>query len=112
MGHGRVFLLVVVLGTRGAGIMRLEARDRRAQGDTHRARCPSRVTAQSAQVRIRFARLAYLLGRRRACAKAQPELNDQADRFEDVIAEIQTEMCGVRNELARLRTLKSCCRQR
>ena len=37
-------------------------------------------------------------GLRRARAQAQRELNDQADRFEDVIAEIQTEMRGVRGE--------------
>ena len=36
---------------------------------------------------------------------AQRELNDQADLFEDVIAEIQAEMRGVRDELARLRAI-------
>jgi hypothetical protein len=47
----------------------------------------------------------YLMGLRRARAQAQRELNDQADRFEDVIAEIHAEMRGVRDELAKLRTL-------
>jgi hypothetical protein len=47
----------------------------------------------------------FLMGLRRARAQAQRELNDQADRFEDVIAEIHAEMCGVRDELARLRML-------
>ena len=32
-------------------------------------------------------------------------MNDQADRFENVIAEINAEMRGVRDELARLRML-------
>jgi hypothetical protein len=32
------------------------------------------------------------MGLRRARAKAQHELNDQADRFENVIAEIHTEV--------------------
>jgi len=49
----------------------------------------------------------YLMGLRRARAKAQREMDDQADRFEDVIAEIHVEMRGVRDELARLRTLDS-----
>src|SRR5215472_10912024 len=48
---------------------------------------------------------AYLMGLRRARAKAQRETDDQADRFEDVIAEIHAEMRGVRDELAKLRTL-------
>jgi hypothetical protein len=47
----------------------------------------------------------YMMGLRRARAQAQRELNDQADRFEDVIAEIHAEMRGVRDELAKLRTL-------
>src|SRR5262249_38772904 len=36
---------------------------------------------------------------------AQRGLNDEADRFEDVIAEIHAEMRGVRVELGRLPTL-------
>src|SRR5215472_8439704 len=47
----------------------------------------------------------YMMGLRRARAQAQRELNDQADRFENVIAEIHAEMRGVRDELARLRML-------
>ena len=37
----------------------------------------------------------YLMGLRRARAKAQRELNDQADRFEDVIAEIHAVPVGL-----------------
>jgi hypothetical protein len=44
------------------------------------------------------------MGLRRARAQAQRELNDQADRFENVIAEIHAEMRGVRDELAFLLT--------
>ena len=47
----------------------------------------------------------FLMGLRRARAQAQRELNDQADRFEDVVAEINAEMRGVRDELARLRMI-------
>jgi hypothetical protein len=47
----------------------------------------------------------FLMGLRRARAQAQRELNDQADRFENVIGEIHAEMRGVRDELARLRAL-------
>ena len=47
----------------------------------------------------------FLMGLRRARAKAQREIDDQADRFENVIAEIHAEMRGVRDELARLRML-------
>ena len=47
----------------------------------------------------------FLMGLRCAHAQAQRELNDQADRFENVIAEIHAEMRGVRDKLARLRTL-------
>ena len=47
----------------------------------------------------------YIVGPRRARVQAQRELSDQADRFEDVIAEIHAEMRGVRDKLARLRTL-------
>ena len=47
----------------------------------------------------------FLMGLRRARAKAQREMDDQADRFEDVVAEINAEMLGVRDELAKLRTL-------
>ena len=47
----------------------------------------------------------FLTGLRRAHAQAQRELNDQADRFENVIGEIHAEMRGVRDELARLRAL-------
>ena len=45
------------------------------------------------------------MGLRRARAQAQRELNDQADRFENVIAEIHAEMRGMRDELARLQML-------
>ena len=47
----------------------------------------------------------FLMGLRRARAQAQRALNDQADRFENVIAEIHSEMRAVRVELGRLRTL-------
>ena len=47
----------------------------------------------------------FLMGLRRARAQAQRELNDQADRFENVIGEIHAEMRGVRDELGRLRML-------
>jgi hypothetical protein len=47
----------------------------------------------------------YLMGLRRARAKAQQERDALADEFESVIAEIHAEMRGVRDELARLRTL-------
>ena len=47
----------------------------------------------------------YLMGLRRARAKAQAEWDELADRFEDVIDEIHAEMRGVRDELARLRML-------
>ena len=47
----------------------------------------------------------YLIGLRRARAKAQREMNDMADQFENVLAEIHREMRGVRDELAKLRTL-------
>ena len=46
-----------------------------------------------------------LLGLRRAKARAQRELNDIADCFEDTLGEIHSEMRGVRDELARLRML-------
>ena len=46
----------------------------------------------------------YMMGLRRARAQAQRELNDQADRFEDVIAEVHAEMRDVGVELGRLRT--------
>jgi len=42
------------------------------------------------------------VGLRRARAQAQRELNDQADRFENVIAEIHAEMRGMRDELQML----------
>ena len=45
------------------------------------------------------------MGLRRARAQAQRELNDQADRFENVIPEIHAEMRGMRDELARLQML-------
>jgi hypothetical protein len=47
----------------------------------------------------------YLMGFRRARAKAQRERDEMADEFENVIAEIHAEMRGVRDELTRLRTL-------
>ena len=45
------------------------------------------------------------MGLRRARAKAQREMDDMADRFEETLAEIHAEMRGVRGELAKLRTL-------
>lgn len=48
---------------------------------------------------------AYLLGARRARAKAQQQRDELAERFGDTLDEIRAEMRGVRNELARLRTL-------
>ena len=42
---------------------------------------------------------------RRARARAQREMNEMADEFEGVLAEIHAEMRGVRDELAKLRTL-------
>ena len=47
----------------------------------------------------------HLMGLRRARAKAQRERDELADQFENVIDEIHAEMSGVRDELARLRTL-------
>jgi hypothetical protein len=47
----------------------------------------------------------YLMGLRRAKAKAQRERDELADQFENVIDEIHAEMRGVRDELTRLRTL-------
>jgi hypothetical protein len=45
------------------------------------------------------------MGLRHARAQPQREMNDMADRFEDVIGQVHAEMRGVRGELARLRTL-------
>ena len=45
------------------------------------------------------------MGLRRARAKAQVERDALADQFENVIDEINAEMRGVRDELARLRIL-------
>ena len=50
---------------------------------------------------------AYLMGVRRARARAQREMNEMVDEFEDVLGEIHAETRGVRDELARLRTLDS-----
>jgi len=47
----------------------------------------------------------YLMGLRRARAKAQAERDALADQFENVIDDINAEMRGVRDELTRLRTL-------
>jgi hypothetical protein len=47
----------------------------------------------------------FLMGLRRARAKAQRERDEMADQFENVIDEIHAEMRGVRDELAKLRTL-------
>ena len=47
----------------------------------------------------------YLMGLRRARAKAQAERDQLADQFEDVIDDINAEMRGVRDELTKLRTL-------
>ena len=47
----------------------------------------------------------FLMGLRRARAKAQAERDEMADRFENVIDEIHAEMRGVRDELGRLRML-------
>jgi hypothetical protein len=47
----------------------------------------------------------YLMGLRRAKAKAQQERDELADQFENVIDDINAEMRGVRDELTRLRTL-------
>jgi hypothetical protein len=43
------------------------------------------------------------MGLRRARARAQREMNEMADEFEGVLAEIHAEMRGVRDELAKLR---------
>ena len=45
------------------------------------------------------------MGARRACAKAQQQRDELAERFEETLEEIHVEMRGVRSELARLRTL-------
>jgi hypothetical protein len=47
----------------------------------------------------------FLMGLRRARAKAQAERDELADQFENVIDDINSEMRGVRDELTRLRTL-------
>ena len=47
----------------------------------------------------------YLMGLRRARAKAQRERDELADQFEDIIDDINAEMRGVRDELTKLRTL-------
>jgi len=47
----------------------------------------------------------YMMGLRRARVQAQRERDEMADEFEGVLAEIHAEMRGVRDELARLRTL-------
>jgi hypothetical protein len=47
----------------------------------------------------------FLKGLRRARAKAQAERDALADQFENVIDEIHAEMRGVRDELAKSRTL-------
>ena len=47
----------------------------------------------------------FLTGLRRAGAKAQRKMDEMADEFENVVAEIHAEMRGVRDELARLRAL-------
>ena len=47
----------------------------------------------------------YLIGLRRAGAKAQCERNALADQFENVIDDINAEMRSVRDELTKLRTL-------
>ena len=54
--------------------------------------------------RLSSLRCGYLLGLR-GQAQAQREMNEMADEFEGVLAEIHAEMRGVRDELARLRTL-------
>jgi hypothetical protein len=43
----------------------------------------------------------YLMGLRRVRAKAQAERDELADQFEGVIDDINAEMRGVRDELAR-----------
>jgi hypothetical protein len=45
------------------------------------------------------------MGHRRARAPAQLEMDEMADRFEDVVGQVHAEMRAVRVELARLRTL-------
>ena len=55
--------------------------------------------------RLSLMQRGYLMGLRRAKAKAQAERDALADQFEDVIADIHAEMRGVRDELVRLRTL-------
>ena len=53
--------------------------------------------------RLSLMQRGYLMGLRRAKAKAQQERNELADQFENVIDEIHAEMRGVRDELRRLR---------
>ena len=47
----------------------------------------------------------YLMGLRRARAKAQRERDALADEFENIVGQVHAEMRGVRNELTKLRTL-------
>ena len=44
----------------------------------------------------------YLIGLRRARAKAQRERDEMADRFEDAIGQVHAEMRGVRDEKAQM----------
>jgi len=55
--------------------------------------------------RLSLMQRGYMMGLRRARAQAQREMNEMADEFEGALAEIHAEMRGVRDELARLRTL-------
>ena len=54
----------------------------------------------------------YMMGLRRAKARAQRERDEMADQFEDMLGEIHAEMRGVRKELARLRMLDNAGRAR
>ena len=65
----------------------------------------SKANVEAQMRRLSLMQRGYLMGLRRARAKAQRERDDLADRFEDTLGEIHQEMRGVRNELARLRTL-------
>jgi hypothetical protein len=55
--------------------------------------------------RLSLMQRGYLMGLRRARAKAQVERDALADQFEDVIDDINAEMRSARDELTRLRTL-------
>jgi hypothetical protein len=48
----------------------------------------------------------YIMGLRRARAKAQREMDDMCDQFEGVLGEIREELRGIRDETQRQRAIE------